>query len=99
VGDREVLVLDQEMSISREEFLRVLPAAVAQDRYSVEGEEIRHQSEDRSWRIVFRAVPDHRLGQLRLPCLKVQIFLRGFSPADSGGFLRRFELYFRRAGG
>jgi hypothetical protein len=99
VGDQETLALDQEMSISREEFLRVLPAAVAHDRYSVEGEEIRHQDEGRSWRIVFRALPDYRLGQLQLPRLGVQIFLCGYSGADTGGFLRRFELYFRRAGG
>ena len=99
MGDQEALVLDQEMSISREEFLRVLPAAVAHDRFSVDGEEIRHQSESRSWRIVFRALTDRRLGRLQLPRLKVQIFLRSYSRADTGSFLRRFELYFRRAGG
>ena len=87
------------MSISREEFLRLLPAAVAYARFSVDGEEIRHQSGSRPWRIVFRALPDRRLGQLQLPRLGVQIFLSAYSRADTGSFLRRFELYFRRAGG
>jgi hypothetical protein len=99
VGDQEVLVLDQEMSISPEEFLRLLPAAVAHDRFSVDGEEVRHRSASRSWRIVLRALADRRLGRLRMPRLKVQIFLCGYSRADTDGFLGRFELYFRRAGG
>ncbi|MDH4335614.1 MAG: hypothetical protein OEW24_10265 [Chloroflexota bacterium] len=99
MGDQEALVLEQEMSISREEFLRVLPAAVAPDRFSIDGGEVRRQGEDRSWRMVLRALADRRLGQLRLPRLQVQIYLSGYSRADSDSFLGRFELYFRRAGG
>jgi hypothetical protein len=87
------------MSISREEFLRLLPAAVAQDPFSVAGEEIRHQSGSRSWRIVLGILADRPLGLLRLPRLKVRIFLCGYSRADTESFLGRFELHFRRAGG
>jgi len=87
------------MSITREEFLRLLPAAVAPDRFSVDGEEIRHQGASRSWRIVLGALADRQLGRLRLPRLRVQIFLCGDSPADTDGFLEGFELHFRRAGG
>jgi hypothetical protein len=87
------------MGITREEFLRLLPAAVAQERFSVDGEEVRHQGASRSWRIALGAPADRQLGRLRLPRLKVQIFLSGYSPADTDRFLGRFELYFRRAGG
>jgi hypothetical protein len=99
VGDLESLVFDQEMSISREEFLRVLPSAVGPDQFSVDGEEVRYQHPSRSWRIVLGALPDRGLGRLQLPRLKVQIFLRGYSPPDTDSFLARFDLYFRRAGG
>jgi hypothetical protein len=99
VGDLERLVFDQEMSISREEFLRVLPAAVAPDQYSVDGEEVRRQPASRSWRIVLGALPDRGVGRLQLPRLKVQIFLCGYSLPDTDSFLARFDLYFRRGGG
>jgi hypothetical protein len=99
VGEQEVLALDQEMSISRGDFLRVLPEAVAPDRFLVDGDAIRRQGGDRSWRMVLRPLADRCLGRLRLPCVRVQIYLRGYSPAESHSFLERFELYFRRAGG
>jgi hypothetical protein len=87
------------MSISREEFLRLLPAAVAPDQFSVDGEEVRHEDASHSWRIVLGAVADRALGRLQLPRLKVQIFLRGYLPPDTDSFLARFDLYFRRGGG
>jgi hypothetical protein len=99
VDDRGALVFDQEMSISRQEFLRVLPAAVAPDPFSVDGEQVRCQSTSRSWWIVLQALPDRRLARLRLPRLKVQIFLCGYSPPETDSFLARFDLYFRRGGG
>ena len=99
MDDRGALVFDQEMSISRQEFLRGLPAAVAPDPFSVDGEQVRCQSTSRSWWIVLQALPDRRLARLRLPRLKVQVFLRGYSRAEADSFLGRLELYFRRAGG
>ena len=99
MGDQEILVLDQEMSLSREEFLRVLPVAVAHDQFSIDGEEVRHRSAGRSWRIVLRALADRRLGRLRLPRLEVRIFLCGYSRAETGSFLARLDQHFRRTGG
>jgi len=99
VAEREILALRQEMTIAREEFLRVLPAAVGQANLRIDGDQIRPLDGDRRWRIVLSALDDLRLGAIRLPRQRVEIFLPGDDADERRRFLARFELYFRRAGG
>ena len=87
------------MSISQSDFLRLLPAAVCHDPFTVDGAVIHHRSRGRSWRMVLHPLADRQLGLLRLPRLEVQIFLRGYAREQTDRFLERFELQFRRAGG
>lgn len=97
MAEGEVLASVQEMSISRAEFLRSLPAAVGHAEFRVEGDEIVSLDPGRKWRIVIASLPELRIGAIALPRQRVQIFL---GPAeDASRFLERFELGFRRAGG
>jgi hypothetical protein len=99
VPDAEVLALSQDMTISRADFLRSLAAAVGDTPFDIAGPELRHEGEDRSWRIVLTPLADLSIGSIRLPRHRVAIHLAGYDPSATQRFLARFELYFRRGGG
>ena len=88
-----------EMSITRDDFLRLLPAAVGHQPFSVEGERIEHRDAGRSWRIRLAPLPDLRVALVRLERHQVVLSLEGYSEEEAAAFMRRFELYFRRGGG
>ncbi|OIR07213.1 hypothetical protein GALL_108020 [mine drainage metagenome] len=88
-----------EMSITRADFLRLLPAAVNHAPFSVAGERIAHHGAGRSWNIRLTALPDLRIGLVRLERHRVLLSLDGYGEEEAAAFMRRFELYFRRGGG
>jgi hypothetical protein len=99
VADEDALALRQEMWITREAFLRNLPAAVGDAPFDIAGNEIRHDGPERSWRIVLTPLPDRSIGELTLARHVVEIFLAGFDARSTAKFLDRFELHYRRGGG
>jgi hypothetical protein len=99
VAEGEVLALAQDMTISRDAFLRSLPAAVDDAAFRIDGGDIRPLDPDRKWRIVITALSDLVIGMIRLPRHRVEIFLTGCGVEETRRFLARFELYFRRGGG
>ena len=99
MAEGEVLALSQEMTITREAFLRSLPAAVGNVPFGTGDREIRSLDPGRPWRIVLTELPLLEIGLIRLARQRVEIFLTGYDEAGRKGFLERFELYFRRAGG
>jgi len=88
-----------EMTITRADFLRLLPAAVGHQPFSVAGERIVHRDDSRSWTIRLAALPDLRLGLVRLERQRVTLAFEGYGEAEIDAFMRRFELHFRRGGG
>lgn len=95
----EVLALAQDMTISRESFLRLLPAALAHVPFAVDGADIRPLDGTQGWRIALSALPDLRLGAIALPRQHVEIWFGGYDAERARAFLERFELYYRRGGG
>jgi len=87
------------MTISRDEFLRGLPAALDHTAFRVDDGRIESLDPSRQWRVDLAPLPDLRLGMIVLPRQRVRIFLTGYDDAATRRFLDRFELYFRRAGG
>ena len=92
-------MLAQDMTITREAFLRGLPVALDGAPFVVAGDAIRPVDPRQRWRIVLAAMPPLRLGLLSLPRQHVEIHTVGFSDATRRRFVERFELAFRRAGG
>jgi len=88
-----------EMSISREEFLRTLPAAVAGAHFRVEGELISYGDASRGWHIRLVPMKALKIGLLDLPRHDVHISLIGYLEPEGKAFLERLEVYFRRGGG
>jgi hypothetical protein len=99
VAPAEVLALTQEMTLSRDEFLRSLSGAVAGAAFEAQGSDIRPLDPAQAWRIALTPLPELRIGAIRLPRHRVAIYLAGRDEAATRRFLERFEQYFRRGGG
>jgi hypothetical protein len=95
----ERLALRQDMTISREAFLRNLPGAVAHVPYRTQGDEFVHEEASRGWRIRVSPLPDRAIASLVLERHAVEVYLRGYDAAAARSFMDRFELHFRRGGG
>jgi hypothetical protein len=87
------------MSISRSEFLRLLPEAVGGLAFVAVGKAFVHEEPGRSWRITLEAMPDLALGHLRLERHEVEWSFRGYTEAEIAENLERFHRHFQRGGG
>jgi hypothetical protein len=88
-----------EMTTTRADFVRLLPAAVGHMEFMDCGDAFTHQAAGRGWRIGFAAMPELRIGLIRLERHRVDFSFSGYSEAEIDAFLARFELHFRRGGG
>jgi len=95
----ERLAWRQDMTITRDEFLRTLAMAFRQSPLVVDGAEIRSEEGGRGWRITLVPLADLELGQFRLPRHQVTLHLAGYDPDAARAFVDRFEFHFRRGGG
>ena len=88
-----------EMTTTRSDFARLLPAAVGHAPYVEEGNAFLHRDGARTWRIRLTPLADLRIGLIRLERQRVEFDFEGHSAAEIEAFLKRFELYMRRGGG
>jgi hypothetical protein len=87
------------MSITRAEFFRLLPVAVGNAAWRIEGDEIIGMAGTVPWRIRLDEMPGRSFGAVTLPVLGVTLDLAGASESDAAAFVGRFLLGFQRAGG
>lgn len=87
------------MSISREEFLRLLPAAVGQATFREEGGAFIGREGARRWTVRLTPLPDQRLGSVSLSRHRIQITFEGYADHEAEAFLARFQRGFQRGGG
>ena len=93
------LPLRFDMTTTRAEIRRLLPAAVDHASYSEEAAAFLHRDGARSWRIGVEALPQLRIGLIRLERHRLDFEFAGFSAKEIEDFMARFEIYFRRGGG
>jgi hypothetical protein len=93
------LPLQFEATTTRAEFARLLPAAVGYADFVEDGDSFVHREGARSWRIRFTALPDLRLGLIRLGRHRVEFEFQGHTAEEIAAFMEKFELHFRRGGG
>ncbi len=86
-----------EMSVSREEFFRLLPSAVA--HFHVDGEIVRWFDEGRAWTIRLLPLANRRLGSVSVLRHRVEISLDACPEAEGEAFMARFRRAFLRGGG
>ena len=88
-----------DMTITRADFRRLLPAAVAGAGFVEEGEAFVHRNGARGWRIELAPLPALGIGAIRLERHRVRIEFRAHSAQEIEAFMERFEMHFRRGGG
>jgi hypothetical protein len=88
-----------EMNITRSEFERLLPAAVAHAAFAVEGGDYVSMAGPPRWRVRLGPERIRRIALIRLPLRDVEIELEGFDDAGAEAFRKRFDLYFQKGGG
>ena len=86
-----------EMSLSREEFFRLLPSAVGS--FEADGDTIRGDANACRWVIRLERLPDYRAGRVVVPRHRVDMLVDGCSQTDAEAFLERFRRGFLRGGG
>ena len=86
-----------EMSLSREEFFRLLVAAVGP--FVVDGDTVRRSGGDRHWTIRLVPLADRRRGAVVVPRHRVEIIIEGGSEGEAAAFMERFHRGFLRGGG
>ncbi len=93
------LPLRFDMTTTRAEFRRLLPAAVNHVAFAEENGDFAHRNGARGWRIGLAPMPELRLGPIRLERHRVDFEFAGYSEKEIDDFMARFEMYFRRGGG
>jgi len=88
-----------EMRISREEFLRLLPAAVGSFELERDGETVHGAAGGRRWTIRLIPLAGQRLGRIGLPRHQVEITIDDCPEPEGETFMRRFRRGFLRGGG
>jgi hypothetical protein len=86
-----------EMSLSREEFFRLLPSAVGPVETS--GDTIQGNAGACRWRITLVRLADHRAGSVVVPRHRIDVLIEGCSETDAEAFMERFRRGFLRGGG
>jgi hypothetical protein len=93
------LPLRFDMTTTRAEFQRLLPAAVGHVPFAEEGGAFVHRGAGRGWRVSLTPLPQLEIGLIRLERQRVAFEFNGYSAAEIESFMARFERYFRRGGG
>jgi hypothetical protein len=87
------------MGITRAEFLRLLPVAVGNEPFRIEGDDIVATGEAGSWRIHIEERPGRAFGPVALPVLAVTLAFDRANETEARAFVERFLLGYQRAGG
>jgi len=91
--------LEREMGCTREEFLRLLPAATALAPVRTEGDELVLSVGAGEVRIHLAERPMRRIALVALPVLAVRFRFAGLGEEAQRAFLDRFDRYTQRGGG
>jgi hypothetical protein len=86
-----------EMSIGRDEFLRLLPGVVR--AFEIDGGTVRWSDGDRRCRIRLVPLPSRRVGSVAVPRHLVEVSLQAWSDEEGEAFMSRFLRAFLRGGG
>lgn len=86
----------RDMTISEEDFLRLLPDALGIPAVSAPKNEITVPGQ---LTLRWSCLGERRLGPLALPVLRVELRFLGYAPHEADQALARFDLQYQRGGG
>ena len=97
--DADTVAYAREMGLDHRDFFRMLPRAMGEHPYEVDGRAVDARVGGGTLRISLGEERVRRIALLALPYTEVSFTFRGTSEAEREAFTRRFELAFRRGGG
>lgn len=89
----------REMGLDRAEFLRLLPAAVGHDRYTVSGDAIQIEDPAGTIRIRLHPTRTRQIAGLSLPLTPVEFHFGPLPKGERQRFLEHFDRHYQRGGG
>jgi len=94
-----VTTVEKEMGITRDEFIRVLTRAYADDGIKIDGDRVVIADDARKMEITFEQLSPRRIALLSLPVARVTLSFEGFEDGEAEAAVGRFDRHFQRAGG
>jgi hypothetical protein len=88
-----------DMSISREDFVRLLPVALGLSPYEEKDGLFTGRDGLRHWKLQLTPLADHRLGRMVLPRHRIEFSFEGYGEDEIAAFMARFQRGFQRGGG
>jgi hypothetical protein len=91
------------MTLSRTEFMRLLPAALGQECFELSQPAgamvLTHRGGGRQWQIRLTGLPPLRLGSIAMERLQVELRFEGYPEEAVDAFVDRFLRGYQRGGG
>ena len=91
--------LEREMGLAHADFWRLLPQAVGDHPWRVEGDRVRVEVDDGRVEISLGTEGERRIALMAIPVTPVTICWEGLARDRFDAFLARFDAYYRRGGG
>ena len=84
-----------DATITRPDFLRLLPAATGESGFTENGGVFRGHG----WEVRFSPIAPLEIGMVRLERHRIEIAFDGLTPEAEEAFMQRFTLHYQRGGG
>jgi hypothetical protein len=98
-GQLPVIGYSREMGLTHADFWRLLPRAMGENPYSIQGNTVRAAIEQGTLEIVIGPAQERRIALLRLPYAEVSFTFLGVTEQQQQAFKAQFDLHFQRGGG
>jgi alkyl hydroperoxide reductase subunit AhpF len=89
----------REMTITHDDFFRLLPKALAGYQFKISGQSIQVKLATGYVNIQLMPETSWSIGALQLPATQVEITLKGCNEDEADAWLKKFDLTFQKGGG
>lgn len=93
------IAYSREMGLTHDDFWRLLPRAMGEHAYEIQGDTVHAKVQGGSLKISLGELQERRIALLRLPFAVVSFQFNDISEADQLAFKAHFDLHFQRGGG
>jgi hypothetical protein len=93
------IAYSREMGLTHDDFWRLLPRAMGENAYEIQGNSVHAKVHGGSLEITLGDLQVRRIALLRLPFAVVSFHFNGIAEQDQQAFKAHFDLHFQRGGG
>lgn len=100
MGESATIRVKKEMGLHHKEIFRILPRVFGDRKFQISGTRISHSENGKSLLIQLSEEGVRALGPtLKIPVTFVDFEFTGYTEAEKGEFMEKFDLHFLKAGG